>query len=154
MRNQPRATFAADWPGEWPGTLGGAYRMSDGVVPYAARRVRTGWLAMLGAGAVSGMGGVGGGFIKTPILSEIMHVPVRVAAATSTFTVGITATAGLSVMAVDGRLDLRSGAAVVAGGLMGGELGARAQLSLDPVVLRRVLAVVLAGVGFVVLVQG
>ena len=50
--------------------------------------VPAGLAAMVVAGVVSGLAGVGGGFIKTPVMSEIMHVPVKVAAATSTFTVG------------------------------------------------------------------
>jgi uncharacterized membrane protein YfcA len=140
LRNPPHATFAAEVPGEWPGTLAGAYRLGDGIVPYRARRVRVGWLAMLGSGVVTGLAGVGGGFIKTPIMSDVMHVPVRVAAATSTFTVGITAATGLVVFASQGRLDLGAGAAVVAGGLVGGLLGARVQQRLSPVAARRGLA--------------
>jgi uncharacterized membrane protein YfcA len=154
LRNPPHATFAAELPGEWPGTLAGAYRLGDSVVPYAAQRVGPAWVAMLGAGFVSGIAGVGGGFIKTPVMSEIMRVPVKVAAATSTFTVGMTAAAGLGVFAAQGRLDLRAGAAVVAGGLAGGFVGARLQSVLSPLLVRRSLAALLGTVALVLVVRG
>src|SRR5690606_18257041 len=76
MRNPPRPEFTAELAGEWPGTLAGAYQLETGVVPYHAQRVPLGLVAMLFAGLVSGLAGVGGGFIKTPAMSEIMRVPV------------------------------------------------------------------------------
>jgi uncharacterized membrane protein YfcA len=154
LRNVPQASFAAEVPGEWPGTLAGAYRLGDAMVPYAAKRVVAGWSAMVGAGVVSGLAGIGGGFIKTPIMSDVMHVPVRVAAATSTFTTGITAATGLVAFASQGRLDLGSGAAVVAGGLVGGLLGGWLQRRLSPVAARRGLAVLLLLVAIVLGVRG
>ena len=154
LRNLPDATFAAEWPGEWPGTLGGTYRLENAIVPYRARRVRIAWAGMLGAGVLAGTAGVGGGFVKAPMMTEVMRVPVKVAAATSTFTVGITASAGLVVFALQERLDLQSGAAVVAGGLAGGVVGARFQARLPPLAVRRVLAGALAVIGVVLLVRG
>ena len=121
MRNPPQPIFAAEHPGEWPGTLGGAYRLdADQVVPYRAQRVPLALGGMTLAGLLSGISGVGGGFVKTPLLSEVMRVPVKVAAATSTFSVGITASTALLVFAGQGRLDAEGGAAVVAGALVGG----------------------------------
>jgi uncharacterized membrane protein YfcA len=154
LRNLPVPELAAESPGEWPGTLAGAYRLGDAVVPYSAQRVPLGWLLMLGAGVVSGVAGIGGGFIKTPVMSEVMHVPVKVAAATATFTVGLTAAAGLAVFAGQGRLDLVAGAGVVAGAIVGGVAGARLQSTLDPVVARRALSAILLVIGAVVLVRG
>lgn len=154
IRNLPSAGFSADVPGEWPGTLQGAYRLGDEVVPYAARRVPLGLAAMTVAGFVSGLAGVGGGFIKTPVLSELMHVPVKVAAATSTFTVGLTASTALIVFGGQGRIDYRAGAVVVVSGLVGGVIGARLQHVLPPPRVRVILSVVLVVVGLVVLVRG
>jgi len=56
------------------------------------------------AGMVSGLLGVGGGFIKVPILYALMNVPLGVATATSNFMVGITAAA--SVFVYYGRGDI------------------------------------------------
>jgi uncharacterized membrane protein YfcA len=154
MRNLPVAELAAESPGEWPGTLSGAYRLGDAVVPYAARRVPVGWMLTLGAGLVSGIAGIGGGFIKTPVMSEVMHVPVKVAAATTTFTVGLTAAAGLAVFAGQHRLDLVAGSAIVAGAMVGGAVGARLQSALDPLLARRGLSALLVVIAAIVLVRG
>lgn len=153
IRNPPRVEFSGELAGEWPGTLAGAYRLGDGVVPYQARRVPAGMGAMVGAGIVSGVAGVGGGFIKTPAMSEIMHVPVKVAAATTTFTVGITSATSLLVFAAQGRVDYTAGAAIIVGGLLGGVVGARVQQALSPEHVRRFLAIALILVGVILLVD-
>jgi uncharacterized protein len=49
------------------------------------------------AGMLSGLLGVGGGFIKVPIMYALMDVPLGMATATSNFMVGITAAASLFV---------------------------------------------------------
>lgn len=154
MRNQPDPGLGPDDVGERRGTLAGAYAFGDHVVPYQARRLPVG-LALMGvAGVIAGMAGASGGFVKTPATSEVMHVPVRVAAATTTFTVGITAAAGLLVMAAQGRVDVHDAAAVVAAAVIGGRVGAELQGSLSPVLTRRVLSVLLVAVGTVLLVTG
>jgi uncharacterized membrane protein YfcA len=56
------------------------------------------------AGMVSGLLGVGGGFIKVPAMYAIMGVPLGIATATSNFMVGITAAA--SVFIYYGRGDV------------------------------------------------
>lgn len=154
MRNLPAAGFSADVAGEWPGTLQGAYRLGDDVIPYRARRVPLGLAAMTVAGFVSGLAGVGGGFIKTPVMSELMHVPVKVAAATSTFTVGLTASTALIVFGGQGRIDYRAGAVVVVAGVAGGAIGAQLQGVLAPTLVRRVLSAVLVIVAVILLVRG
>jgi hypothetical protein len=154
MRNVPQGEFAGEPAGEWPGTLSGVYTSAQGPVPYQARRLPLGLGAMAGAGLISGLAGVGGGFIKTPAMSEIMHVPVKVAAATTTFTLGITASAGLIVYAGQGRIDLVPSAAVVLGGLGGGLVGARVQQVMAPQRVRRVLSALLLVVGAILLARG
>jgi uncharacterized protein len=154
IRNPPRPEFALENPGEWPGTLGGSYRLGHDVVPYTAQHVPLGLTGMVGAGFISGMAGIGGGFIKTPIMSEIMHVPVKVAAATSTFTTGITAASALLVFAGQGRLDYRAGAAIVVGGLLGGTAGSAFQRRLPPQHVRMAVSSILVVVGLILLVRG
>jgi hypothetical protein len=56
------------------------------------------------AGMVSGLLGVGGGFIKVPVMYAIMGAPLGVATATSNFMVGMTAAA--SVFVYYGRGDV------------------------------------------------
>lgn len=153
MRNQPDPMFDQEAPGEWPGTLGGQYRSDVGVVPYQARRVRPAMTIMAGAGLLSGVSGVGGGFIKVPTMTELMHVPAKVAAATSTFTVGFTAAAGLAVYAIDGRLEMADVGPVALGGLLGGIAGSTLQSRLPAPVVRRVTAAMLAVIGVVLIVR-
>lgn len=154
MRNLPQGAFDAEVAGEWPGTLSGAYRADGGVVPYAARRVPAGLTAMVVAGLVSGLSGVGGGFIKTPIMSEVMHVPVKVSAATSTFTTGLTAATGLVIFAAQGRIDVAAGAAVVVGGMLGGAVGVSAQSHLSPPRVRLAISLVLVVIAVALLARG
>lgn len=153
VRNLPHGTFAQEVPGEWPGTLAGQYSGETGVVPYQTRRLPLGLALMALSGLVAGLAGVGGGFIKTPVMREIMHVPVKVAAATSTFSVGITATAGLLVFTAQGRVEWVAGAAVVAGGLLGGVVGASVQRALSVTTVRLVLSALLVVVSVILLVQ-
>jgi len=153
LYNLPDSVFAQEFPGEWPGSLGGTYRLGDDVVPYHARRVPLGLGGMSVAGLISGLAGVGGGFIKVPLMREVMHVPVKVAAATSTFTVGITAAVSLVVYSRQGRIDALAAAAVVVGAIAGGLVGARVASRLAPTVTRRVVAVLLAAVAVVLVVR-
>lgn len=152
VRNLPVASFGAETEaGEWPGTLGGQYELGGQMVPYHATNLPGGMAASLAAGVVAGLSGVGGGFLKTPAMSEIMHVPVKVAAATTTFTLGITASTGLLIYGIQGRLSVESGAAVVAGAIGGGLVGARLQSRIHATTLRRLTGVLLVVVGAVVI---
>lgn len=146
IRNAPHPAFGPEHVGERVGTVGGAVARVGGVAPYRPRRLPLGLAAMSVAGLVAGLSGVGGGFIKTPVMSEVMHVPVKVAAATSTFTVGITASAGLLVFAAQGRIEAHTSAAVIIGAVVGGLTGARLQNRLHGPAVRKVIAVVLVGV--------
>lgn len=153
VRWPPRPGWGPADVGERVGGLDGAYPVGGGVAPYRIARVPVGLGAMSVAGLVAGIAGASGGFIKTPATSEIMHAPVKVAASTTTFTVGITSAVALIVMAVQGRIDVEAGAAVVAGALVGGQIGATFQSRLSPQVVRRALSVVLIVVA-VALVAG
>lgn len=152
-RNPAEAAFSEDSAGEWPGTLGGTYHFGGRAVPYQAQRVGLGLAVSAAAGAVSGMAGVGGGFLKTPAMSEVMHVPVKVAAATATFTAGVTAASGLLVFAGQGRIDVPAASAVLVGALLGASLGATIQTRLAAGRARVVTGLILLMVALVVIVR-
>ncbi len=153
LYNLPDRIYDNDLPGEWPGTLGGTYRLGDEAVPYHARRVPIALGAMSLAGVVSGLAGVGGGFMKVPLMREVMRVPIKVAAATSTFTVGITAAVSLIVYSRQGRVDAGSTVAIVVGAIVGGIVGTRIASRLDPRLMRKVLAVLLVVVAVILVVR-
>jgi hypothetical protein len=153
VRNPVRAGFTSANVGEWPASLNGAYPLGDGVVPYRTRRLGAGLAAMSGAGVVAGIAGASGGFIKTPATSELMHVPVKVAASTTMFTIGVTSSTALIVFALQGRIDPVPGAAAMAGSLVGGQIGAHFQAGLPPQVVRRALSVLLLVVAVVLVMR-
>lgn len=153
VRNLPEVPFVAEPPAEWPGTLAGAYSTPGGTVPYRARHLVPGLAAMVVAGTITGLSGVSAGFVKTPAMRELMYIPVKVAAATTTFTVGITASTALLVFAGQGRVDVRDGAAIALGGLIGGVGGAAVQERLSPAGVRRTLSIILLGVAVVLVVN-
>lgn len=153
LRDRPDPACVPSDVGERVGSLAGAYPLDGGIVPYAPRRLGAG-LALMGlSGIVAGVAGVSGGFIKTPATSDVMGVPIRVAASTTTFTVGITAATALVVFAVQGRIDPEPAALVVAGSLTGGTLGARLQALLSPSASRRVLSILLLVVAGLLVAQ-
>jgi len=152
LRNPPQTGLGPEAVGERVGSLAGAYPIDGGVAPYIPRRLPLGLGLMTVAGFMAGTTGVSGGFIKTPATAEIMHVPTKVAAATTTFTIGITASAALVVFALQGRITPVESAAVIFGSLGGGWVGARLQSWLSPTSVRHGLGVVLVVVAVVLVV--
>lgn len=153
IRNLPQSIFDHDPAGEWPGTLGGTYSLDGSAVPYHAKRVPLGLGVAVGAGAIAGLSGVGGGFLKTPAMSEVMKVPVKVAAATSTFASGITAATGLLIYTAQGRIDVESASIVIFGAVFGGVLGARLQTVLNAITVRRTTGILLVVIAVIVIVR-
>jgi uncharacterized membrane protein YfcA len=154
IRNLPDPQLTLSDVGERRGSLSGVYQLDEeSFVEYRATRVPFGILGMAGAGLIAGLSGVSGGFIKTPNTSEVMHVPVKVAAATTTFTVGITSAMALLVYEAQGRIVVSDAALVAAAALVGGTVGARLQAVLPPPLVRRLLSVVLVVIGVLLIVR-
>ena len=154
LRNLPDPDCERSDIGERVGTISGAYVLRDDeIVPYRPRNLRTGLGFMALAGFVAGSAGASGGFIKTPAMTELMKVPTRVAASTTTFTVGITASAALVIYAIQGRVDVETGSLVVSTSLLGGVVGAAVQSKLPPAVTRRVLSALLFVIAVLLVVR-
>lgn len=153
VRWKPDPDLGARAVGERAGSLAGAYRLNDDVVPYAPTRMSLGVALMAVSGVVTGLAGVGGGFLKTPLSSEVMRLPAKVAAGTSTFTIGLTATTALLLMAIDGRVDVSDAALVVLGALAGGTIGSGLQRRMSPPVVRRATAALLAVISVVLVLR-
>ncbi len=116
------------------------------------------WTAALAislvAGLVSGLLGVGGGFIKVPIMYAVMGVPLGVATATSNFMVGITAAA--SVFVYYGRGDIHPLVVIptALGVFMGAILGVYVLSRLRVTWVRTALIALLFVIGVQMLFQG
>jgi hypothetical protein len=105
-------------------------------IPYTPRRVKGGLVASLAAGWFAGMLGVGGGFVKVPIMRSLMNVPTKVATATSNFMIGITAATGAMVYLMHGLVDPEIVTPVALGVLVGGVLGSRIAAKLRAAYIR------------------
>lgn len=131
------------------GALGGLVQEGERRYVYRVRRLGVGLSASLLAGTVSGLLGVGGGIVKVPVLNAFCGVPIRVAAATSTFMIGVTAAASAILYFARGDVALPLTAAVCLGALPASLLGAR----LSESIATRSLKLLMAAVLFAVAVQ-
>jgi uncharacterized protein len=137
------------------GRLGGRYfeEESGAVVAYRVRRVPLAMVVSFAAGSVSSLLGVGGGVLKVPALTAWCGVPLRAAAATSAFMIGVTATAGAVIYYGRGEIvpwmAASSVLGVLAGSRAGFALGERARAKW----LKLLLAAVLLAVGVLMLVR-
>jgi uncharacterized membrane protein YfcA len=130
-----------------PGRLGGRLQEGDTAYVYRVRRLPLALGASLVAGAVSGLLGLGGGIIKVPVLNTFCGVPIRVAAATSAFMIGVTAAASVFIYFARGDVVLPIAAAVALGALPGSIAGARLGQRVEARALKIFMAVVLLLVG-------
>jgi uncharacterized membrane protein YfcA len=146
MMRSGRRNVIAD-PSVDPGVLGGRLREGEAQYVYRVRRLPVGLFSSLVAGAISGLLGLGGGIIKVPVLNAFCGVPIRVAAATSTFMIGVTAAASAVVYFSRGDMVLPLTAAVVLGALPGSLLGARLSERVEARSLKVLMAVILLLVG-------
>ena len=110
-----------------PGVLGGRFYDEDsgGVVAYRVKRLAVALFASFLAGDVSSLLGIGGGVIKVPALNAWCGVPLRAAAATSAFMIGVTATGGAVIYYGHGQLIPSLAAAAVLGVQVGSWSGLR-----------------------------
>lgn len=115
-------------------------------VAYRVVKLPLGLLVSFVAGNLSGLLGIGGGVFKVPALHLLCRVPVKAAAATSNFMIGVTAVA--SAFLYYGRGEVRPGltAAVVTGVLAGSAVGSVVNQYLGGRAIQRLFAVVLIAV--------
>jgi uncharacterized membrane protein YfcA len=127
------------------GPLGGRY-YDEGerrMVAYRVRRPQAGLGVSFLAGSLSGLLGIGGGVFKVPALYLLCGVPVKAAAATSNFMIGVTAAA--SAFLYYGRGEVRPvlTAATVLGVLIGSAVGSLLNRYARGRHVRRLFAVLL-----------
>ena len=138
-----------------PGVLGGRFEEAEsgGIVVYRVRRLPVGLLASFIAGNVSSLLGIGGGVLKVPALNGWCGVPVRAAAATSAFMIGVTATGGAIIYLGRGDLPALAAAPAVLGVQLGTALGVRIAHRLPARWLKIILVVVLLSVAVLMFVR-
>jgi uncharacterized membrane protein YfcA len=130
------------------GRFGGRYHEdeSGGVVAYRVKRMPLALAASFVAGNLSSLLGIGGAVIKVPVLNVWCGVPMRVAATTSVFMIGVTATAGAIIYYGHGQIIPVLAAAAV----LGVQVGSRVGFHLSARASARWLKFLMAAVLFVV----
>ena len=106
-------------------------------------------------GFISSFFGVGGGFLRTPILVYAFGFPVQVAVATSIFALSFYTTAGAATHAFIGNIEwfptfVFAGIGLVTGGQIGARLSGKVQ---GPWIMRLLMLVILA-MGVQLMIQG
>jgi uncharacterized protein len=117
-----------------------------------APRVRGGWRPAavgLAAGLLSGLLGVGGGAVMVPAFSELLHLPLKAAIATSLVCAGVFALPATVVHAVLGDVDWRLATLLTVGVVPGARLGASLTIRAGERRLRLLVGLFLALVAVV-----
>jgi uncharacterized membrane protein YfcA len=125
-----------------------------GMRQYNVQRVPTGFSLMFGAGALSGLLGIGSGAVKVLAMDQAMKIPFKVSTTTSNFMIGVTAAASAGVYLNRGYVDPGLAMPVMIGVLAGSLLGARILVKAETKVLRLVFSVVIAVLGIQMLYKG
>ena len=118
------------------------YPAPEGPRAYHVQRVKTGFGLMFGAGAISGLLGIGSGALKVIAMDQAMRIPFKVSTTTSNFMIGVTAAASAGVYLARGYIDPGLAMPVVLGVLAGSLIGARLLMGARSRLLRRTFAVV------------
>jgi uncharacterized membrane protein YfcA len=97
-------------------------------------------------GIFSSLFGIGGGVILVPTLLYFSELPIHAVSATSQFGILLTSPVGLAMHALQRDIDLNDVVPLVAGGLLGGPIGARLSLKMKSPHLLLVVAFALVAV--------
>ncbi|HKB10690.1 MAG TPA: sulfite exporter TauE/SafE family protein [Vicinamibacterales bacterium] len=143
-------------PAADPGILGGRYyeAESGATVTYRVKRLPLAVVASFVAGNISSLLGIGGGIIKVPVLNAWCGVPLRAAAATSAFMIGVTATAGALIYYGRGQLEPALAALAVLGVQLGSWGGMRLGAAASAKWLKILMAIVLFIVSAMMFARG
>lgn len=99
--------------------------VTDSLPEYRVRNYPLGLGVSYAVGSVSGLLGIGGGPIQVPLMYLGMGVPLKIAAATSNFVMGVTAAAGAFLYYGRGDVVVALTAPLVLGVFAGAQLGSR-----------------------------
>lgn len=123
-------------------------------VSYPATGTASALVIMLGAGVVSGLFGIGSGILKVLALEGRMHLPMKVATATSNLMIGVTVTAGVGVLLAAGYIDPVLSAPVALGTGLGSLAGSRLLPRLTNRTVRWIFIPVLIAVSLELILRG
>jgi len=134
--------------------LNGSFPGDNGIRHYFVRRVPAGFSLMFGAGALSGLLGIGSGAVKVLAMDQAMRIPFKVSTTTSNFMIGVTAAASAGVYLRRGYIDPGLAMPVMLGVLAGSLIGSRVLVKTHTRSLRLVFSAVIVVLGIEMLYKG
>jgi uncharacterized membrane protein YfcA len=123
--------------------LNGAFPEGNSRRPYCVQNVPTGFSLMFGAGALSGLLGIGSGAVKVIAMDRAMRIPFKVSTTTSNFVIGVTAAASAGVYLSRGYVEPGLAMPVMLGVLTGALMGTKVMVRARVPTLRKVFASVI-----------
>ena len=134
--------------------MNGTFPDTSGIRGYNVYRVPAGFSIMLGAGALSGLLGIGSGALKVVAMDQAMKIPFKVSTTTSNFMIGVTAAASAGVYLSRGYIDPALAMPVMLGVLIGSLMGTRVLVKTQTKRLRLVFSGVIVLLGLEMLLKG
>jgi uncharacterized membrane protein YfcA len=151
LSRKPRSQLERNLP---PDKLATRLRMNGsfpdvelGTRSYNVQNVPAGFSLMFGAGALSGLLGIGSGAVKVLAMDQAMKIPFKVSTTTSNFMIGVTAAASAGVYLGRGYIDPALAMPVMLGVLAGSLLGTRILIRTETRRLRLVFSAVIFVLG-------
>jgi uncharacterized membrane protein YfcA len=134
--------------------LGGSYPVAGSPQTYGVRNVPAGFAMMFGAGALSGLLGIGSGAVKVIAMDRVMRIPFKVSTTTSNFMIGVTAAASAGLYLKHGYIDPRVAMPVMLGVLAGALVGAKLLVHMRVKTLRMIFGAVILALAIEMIVNG
>ncbi len=123
------------------------YPSLQGIKAYHVRRIPSGFGMMFGAGALSGLLGIGSGAFKVLAMDQVMRIPFKVSTTTSNFMIGVTAAASAGIYLRRGFITPGLAMPVVLGVLVGSMIGTRVLVKSRTKRLRLIFSLVVVALG-------
>jgi len=134
--------------------LNGSFPTPEGIRHYFVHHVPAGFGLMFGAGALSGLLGIGSGAVKVLAMDQAMRIPFKVSTTTSNFMIGVTAAASAGVYLNRGYIDPGLSMPVMLGVLAGSLVGTRILVQAETKWLRLVFSIVILLLGAQMIYNG
>ena len=157
LSRRPRSQADRDVPPDPLATrlrLNGSFPDAGAVRHYNVQHIPAGFGLMFGAGALSGLLGIGSGAVKVLAMDQAMKIPFKVSTTTSNFMIGVTAAASAGVYLKRGYIDPGLAMPVMLGVLAGSLWGTRILVKAETRWLRIVFSVVIGLLGLQMLLKG
>ena len=105
--------------------LNDSFVLNGKALDYRVYNIISGFIAMIGAGFLAGLLGIGAGAYKVIGMDKIMKIPFKVSASTSSFIMGMTAIASVPIFYKSGYIEPMIAMPIALGTLLGANIGSR-----------------------------